>query len=219
METEKHKEVTCARKGCGLPVAKFHLGRGMKFCSRQCAPLAGLAGAQDIKSDQMAASGSRAPGVDLPASRPFGRTDKKSTGLERYERVNKTVNLNESKKESTTMQTSKESAPAHEEGTALIPSIEPKLMPSVMSGQSAPTQEARSVEPSQILGRVESESMNSIDSCVKSLSELMTSAKETIDELENPSHMTPMLINSAAGCAAQIQKLLRLKLDIVRHKN
>lgn len=68
----------------------------------------------------------------------------------------------------------------------------------------------------QIIGQEESESMNSIDACVKSLSELMQSARKNLDKSEAKNAAS--IINASANCAGQIQKLLKLKIEVAKER-
>lgn len=73
-----------------------------------------------------------------------------------------------------------------------------------------------SVEPSQILGPEESQSMSLIDKSTNVLLGLMNSVERDSGQSKV---LNPSLINGAANCAAQIQKLLRLKMEIVKGKS
>lgn len=83
-----------------------------------------------------------------------------------------------------------------------------------VSEQKTPA--VRSVVPSQILGPEESESMSSIESCVKQLGGLMSSAADSLKK-DHPPSLTPQLISSASRCAGEISKLLRLKLEYIKY--
>lgn len=58
------------------------------------------------------------------------------------------------------------------------------------------------------------QSMNCLDSSVTVLTDLMHSVRDEIQEREKG--INPGLINSAAACASQVHKLLKLKLDALK---
>lgn len=203
----------CAREGCGETISQMELDRGMKYHSRDCAPLAHLAGERGTKSARTE-SIFRAPGVAL--IRPFGLGKQTRKTMRRGRPPKGLEKKNVLKKGDITMQIRPNFQPSSNENTTPTQPIEKNNSEVEQSEPNALTHVARSVEASQILGRDESDSMSLIESSVRSLQGLMKSAEEQIRQMGKPGHLTPSLINSAANCADKIQKLLKLKLEIAQ---
>lgn len=180
------------------------------YCSKKCAPLGLLGGSRDTKSDKkMDLSSFKGNGAasDLSKSSELGGEKniypkKVMTYSEIMSAKNKGI---------TTMQEEKSILKTGEPDGETSQSGEgEKRISKELSSTVEKTQPQDSLTPFEILEQDRLQSMSLISRSINQLSALMSSVR---DETEQTKRIDHNLINSAANCAGQIQKLLRLKID------
>lgn len=213
MEANKNKVIKCKRTGCSNIPAQ-----GRWYCSKECAPQVHLTGGDNTKSENMTSkSSTRVPGAQSEMS--WEDVRKKGKEILKETKMKYTGPLLMKENENNTGLTQKDQDYLNEiNGEIKDQSGEKEVMNAELETPLKETLPAYSVSPSVILSPVESQVMNSIDACVSQLTNLMQSAENNLKACEKPSPYMPSMINAVANSAREIQKLLKLKLEIVRDK-